>query len=110
MITNREADVTESAIAMCMLEKLFPPTLMNIMFHLPIHLVEELFICELVHTLWMYPIETYMKTLRDYVQTCTRPEASIAEGYAMSKTLGYCTKYMERFEGMRHCVWNNNEE
>jgi hypothetical protein len=36
-----------------------------------------------------------MKNLKDYVRTYARPEASMAEGYAMSETLDYCTKYMQ---------------
>jgi hypothetical protein len=51
---------------------------MNIMSHLPIHLVEELYMCGLVHTRQMYPMERYMKTLKDYVRTYAKPEASIA--------------------------------
>jgi hypothetical protein len=49
-IANRDTDVTEAAMSVCMLEKLFLPTFMNIMSHLPIHLVEELFLCGPVHT------------------------------------------------------------
>jgi hypothetical protein len=32
-------------------------------------------------------------------------EASMAEGYVMSETLGYCTEYMERIQGTRRRVW-----
>jgi hypothetical protein len=83
---------------------------MNIMSHLPIYLVEELFICGSVHTRWMYPMERYMKNLKDYVRTYTKPEASMAEGYAMFKTLGYCIEYMQHFQGTRRCVWDDKEE
>jgi hypothetical protein len=58
----------------------------------------------------MYPIERYLKTLKDYVHTYARPEASMAEGYAMSETLGYCTEYMDRFEGTQRRVWDDKEE
>jgi hypothetical protein len=108
--SNRERDVEESAIAICLLEKWFPPTFMNIVSHLPIHLVEELYMCGPMHTRWMYPMERYMKTLKDYVRTYARPEASIAEGYAMSETLGYCTEYMQQFPGTRRRVWDDKEE
>jgi hypothetical protein len=47
---NRDNDINESAIVVCMFEKLFLPTFMNIMLHLSIHLVKELFICGSVHT------------------------------------------------------------
>jgi hypothetical protein len=58
----------------------------------------------------MYPIKRYLKSLKDYVCTYARPEASMAEGYAMSETLDYCTEYMDRFEGTRRQVWDEKEE
>jgi hypothetical protein len=62
------------------------------MSHLIIHLVEGLYICGHVH--WMYLVERYMRTLKDSVRTYATPEASIAEGYHMSETLGYSIGYM----------------
>ena len=49
----------EVAETICGLEKELPPSVFVIMMHLPIHLVEELFLCGPVHTRWMYPIERY---------------------------------------------------
>ena len=40
----------EAAIALCMLEKEFPPSFFDIMSHLVMHLVEEVEICGPVHT------------------------------------------------------------
>ena len=40
----------------------------------------------------------------------SKPEASIAERYAISETLGYCTEYMQQFQGTHHRVWNNKKE
>jgi hypothetical protein len=80
------------------------------MTHLLIHLVEELFIYGPVHCRWMYPMERYMKTLKDYVWTFARPEGSIAEGYAMEETLGFCTEYMSRFSTTRRRVWDAIKE
>jgi hypothetical protein len=57
----------DMVIALCMLEKEFPPLFFDIMSHLVVHLVEEVEICGLVHTRWMYPIERYLKTLKGYV-------------------------------------------
>jgi hypothetical protein len=83
---------------------------MDVMSHLMIHSVEELYICGPVHCQWMYPIERYLKSVKDYVRTYVRLEASMAEGYAMSETLGYCTKYMDRFQSTRRRVWDDKEE
>jgi hypothetical protein len=91
-IEDRDSYMTEAAEALCLLEKSFPPTFMDVMSHLMIHLVEELYICGPMHCRWMYPIERYMKTLKDYVRTYALPEASMAEGYTMTETLGYSTE------------------
>jgi len=55
------------AIFLSLLEMEFPPSFFDIMMHLVFHLVEELYIYGLVATMWMYPIEWYMKTLKKYV-------------------------------------------
>jgi hypothetical protein len=109
-IADRDQDMTDAAESLCLLEKSFPPTFMDVMSHLIIHLVEELYICDPVHCRWMYPVERYLKRLKDYVRTYARPKASMAEGYAMSETLGYCTEYMDRFEGTRRRFWDEKEE
>jgi hypothetical protein len=58
----------------------------------------------------MYPIEQYIKTLKDYVRTYARPEGSIAETYRMKATLVFCTEYMTRYKATRHRVWDLIEE
>jgi hypothetical protein len=109
-IAERDSDIIDAAEALCLLEKAFPQTFMDIMSHLMIHLVEELYICGPIHCRWMYPIERYMKTLKDYVRTYARPEASMAEGYAMTETLGYSTEYLQRFTATRKRVWDDKED
>ena len=39
-----EADISDAGEALCLLEKVFPPTFMHLMSNLMIHLVEELYI------------------------------------------------------------------
>lgn len=56
----------------------FPPSFFNIMVHLAVHLVEELFICGPVQTKWMYPFERYYKRLKAFVQKLSRPKESMA--------------------------------
>jgi hypothetical protein len=65
---------------LCFLEKAFSSTFMDVISHLMIHLGEELYVCGLVHCRWMYLVERYLKTLKDYVRTYARPEASMAKG------------------------------
>ena len=102
--------INDAVTALCMLKKEFPLGFFNIMTHLIIHLAEELFICGPVHTRWMYPMERYMKFLKDYVHTKARPEGSMAEGYMMDDALGFCTEYMTRFTSTRRRVWDDQEE
>jgi len=106
-----EEDMMRNVVmATCMLEKEFPPTFLDVMTHLPVHLVQQLFLCGPVHCRWMYPIERYMKTLKDYVRTYAHPEGSIAEGYRMDDTLGFCTEYMKQYKGTTHRVWDAVED
>jgi hypothetical protein len=91
---QKEELLNDVVIAMCMLEKEFPRGFFDIMTYLSVHLVEEFFICGPVQCRWMYPMEQYMKILKDYVRTKAKPEGSMAEGFAMDDTLGFCTEYM----------------
>jgi hypothetical protein len=50
------------------------------MIHLSYHIVEELDMCGPVTTRWMYPVERYMKTLKNYVQNTARPEHQWQKG------------------------------
>jgi hypothetical protein len=92
------------------MEKEFPPTFLNIMAHLPVHLVEQFFICGHVHCKWMYPIEIYITMFKYYVKAYAHLEGRIAEMIRQSDTLGFCTKYMKRYRVTIHCVWDPNED
>lgn len=50
---------SELVDTMCQLERFFPPSLFDIMFHLPIHLARETRLGGPVHFRWMYPFERY---------------------------------------------------
>ena len=67
--------------SMALLEIHFPPSFFDVMMYLLYHPVDDLDMCGHVSTRWMYPIERYMKTLKQYVANMARPEASMAEGY-----------------------------
>jgi len=80
-VDQKQQMLDEVAETICMLEKEFPPSVFVVMLHLPIHLVEELFICGPVHNRSMYPFERFMKTLKGFVKNKTKPEGSMAYGY-----------------------------
>jgi hypothetical protein len=67
-------------VSLTLVEMHFPPSLFDIMTHLLYHLVDELHMCGLVATRWMYPIERYMKTLKLYVHNMARPKVSMPKG------------------------------
>ena len=100
-------DVAES---ICTLEKEFPPSMFVVMMHLPIHLVEELFICGPVHTRWMYPFERYMKGLKSFVKNKAKPEGSMAYGYLREEAIGFLNEYLAEYTPTTKRVWDDNEE
>jgi hypothetical protein len=100
----------ETAITICMFKKVFPPSFFDVMSHLPIHLIQQLDICGPVHTRWMYPIERYLKTLKGYVRQRAQPEGSMARGYNIDKTLGFCTEYMKRCHTTERRIWDDKED
>ena len=102
-----QADVARS---MALLELHFPPSFFYIMTHLVYHLVDELDLCGPVSSRWMYPIERYMKTLKEYVRNMARPEACMAEGYVRDECLGFITEYLQRFGVVDRRVWDADEE
>jgi hypothetical protein len=53
---------------LCILEMEMPPTFFNVMTHLVLHLVEELNLCGLVNTCWMYCIKRMNKVMKGYVR------------------------------------------
>jgi hypothetical protein len=100
----------ETVVTMCMLEKIFPPSFFDVMSHLPIHLIQQLDIYEPVHTRWMYPIERYLKTLKGFVHQRAQPEGSMARGYIMDESLGFCTEYMQECILTKRRVWDDKED
>jgi len=100
-------DVAET---ICSLEKELPPSIFVIMMHLPIHLVEELFICGPVHTRWMYPFERYMKCLKGYVKNKAKTEGSMAYGYLREESIGFLNEYLSEYTPTTKRAWDEDEE
>ena len=102
-----EADVAKS---MASLEIEFPPSFFDIMTHLPYHLAQELDLCGPVSARWMYPVERYMKVLKNHVRNMARPKACMVEGYLKDECIGFITEYLQRFEPTQYHVWDKDEE
>ncbi|KAL7214822.1 hypothetical protein ACSBR1_027078 [Camellia fascicularis] len=68
------------------------------MEHLPIHLADEALLGGAIQFRWMYPIERYLLTLKQYVRNRARPEGSIAKGYLMEECMNFCAQYLNDVE------------
>jgi hypothetical protein len=82
-------------IILCKLEKIFPLAFFDVMVHLAMHLPDEALLRGPVQYGWMYPIERRLCTLKNFVRNRAGPEGSIAEVYAASDTLTFCSRYMQ---------------
>ena len=102
-----EVDVAES---MALLEIEFPPSFFDIMTHLPYHLPKELDLCRPVSAKWMYPVERYMKVLKNHVRNFARPESCMGEGYLKDECIGFVTEHLKSFEHTQRLVWDEDEE
>ncbi|XP_042499868.1 uncharacterized protein LOC122078065 [Macadamia integrifolia] len=87
-------------LTLCKMERIFPPTFFDVMVHLIVHLAHEASLAGPVQYRWMYPIERFLKRLKDYVRNPSRPVASIAEGYLANECLTYYSRYLEDVETM----------
>jgi hypothetical protein len=89
---------TDVAITLALVEMDFAPSFFNIMTQLLYHLVDEIDLCGLVASRWMYPVEWYMKTLKIYVRNMASPKASMVEGYIRDECFGFVIEYLQSFE------------
>lgn len=108
--TEKVRMLEDVAETICSLEKELPPSIFVIMMHLPIHLVEELFLCGPVHTRWMYPFERYMKGLKGFVKNKAKPEGSMAYGYSREESIGFLNEYLANYTPTTKRAWDENEE
>jgi hypothetical protein len=94
---------------LCLLKKWFPPSFLDIMTHLVVHLVDEVELCGPVHVRWCYGMERYLYVLKKYVRNRSKPEGSMATGYMYSKALGFLAEHMALYPGSCR-VWDMDEE
>ena len=99
-----------AAEALCLFEMWFPPAFFDIMTHLPVHLVEELYWCGPISARWCYPVERYLGTLTKYVRLRSSPEGSMAAGYNVDEALGFCTEFFQLYPHVQQRIWDHEEE
>ncbi len=81
---------SELVVTLCQLEMIFPPSFIDIMIHLVIHLVRQVKMLGPVHLHWMYPFERNMSIFKGDVRNRSSPEGSIIEGYVARETMDFC--------------------
>ena len=101
---------TYAAEILCLAELNFLPGFFDTMTHLPIHLPVQLALCGPVHLHWCYGIERYMGMLTSYMRDMSKPEACMASGYMIDKSLGFCTEYFQLFRHTKRRIWDPYQE
>lgn len=79
-------------------QMIFTQAFFDIIVHFPVHLCQELEYGGPAHVRCMFPIERYLGKLKSYVQTRSKPEASIAEGYLAEECLTFCSRFLNNDE------------
>ncbi|XP_050222335.2 uncharacterized protein LOC126672428 [Mercurialis annua] len=95
-------------LIICKLEMIYPPSFFVVMMHLAIHLPREVELGGPVHYRWMYFIERFLRTLKNYVRNLARLEGSIAEAYITKECLNFCSLYFHGVETIYNRVERNN--
>ncbi|XP_026452382.1 uncharacterized protein LOC113352830 [Papaver somniferum] len=106
VLEKMEKDVS---VLLCKLEQIFPPAFFDIMVHLIVHLPHEAILGGPVQYRWMYPIERYLRTLKQYVRNKARPEGSIAEAYINNECLTFCSMYLHGIETRFNREYRNDD-
>src|SRR3954464_14533898 len=83
-------------VAQCLVsfELIFPPSFFNIMTHVLVHLVDEIFILGPVFLHNMFPFERFMGVLKKYVRNRARPKGSISMGHQKEDVIGFCVHFI----------------
>ena len=80
-------------VLLCNLEKVFPPSLFDVMVHLMIHLPLEAALGGPVQFRWMYVFERFMGFLKKFAKNLARVEGSIVAGSLTVETSHFTSYY-----------------
>ncbi|XP_020271063.1 uncharacterized protein LOC109846251 [Asparagus officinalis] len=96
-VNDKELEKLEKAIPLilCKLERIFPPSFFDIIIYLIVHLAKEARLAGPVQYRWMYPIERYLLTLKNYIRNRNWPEGSIMEGCLLEEVTTFCSRYLD---------------
>jgi hypothetical protein len=95
---------------MCEMQKYLPPTFFNAQEHYLIHQVEEIDLCEDVHTKSMWTVGRDLKSLKALVRQRARFEGSMVEEYMVYQLMVYISRYLPKLVGNMHVdhIWDVN--
>jgi hypothetical protein len=80
------------------------------MTQLTLHVVNKLDIYGPIHIMWIYSIESTMKTFKMYVCNKVKFKTFMVTRYIYDETIGFVIKYMEEFKHVRFQIWDENEK
>ena len=93
----------------CVFDKEFPMSFMDLQVHLLIHLVDEVELVGVVSCRWMLFLERYMKKLKGFVRQRAKPKGSMAEGYISYEPLYYVSEYIKQINNKPGAViWDDH--
>ena len=83
---------TMAVEAVCLIEEAFPRSILSSQLHVVVHLIDEIAICGVVHSRWMFFLERFLKTLKGFVRQRARPECRMVEGWLVAKSMRWWYK------------------
>jgi hypothetical protein len=93
----------------CMFEKEFPTSFMDVKVHPLIHLYDEVGLVGVLSCHWMFFLERYMKKLKGFVQQRGKLEDSMAKGYMVYKSFYYASEYIKQIDDTTGVViWDDH--
>lgn len=96
--------------AVCAIEDAFPRSILVSQVHILLHLIDEVAICGVVHSRWMFFLERFLKTLKDFVRLRAQPEASMAEGWIVQEAFVYVSQYLYTIDPTLPRLWTEEED
>lgn len=96
--------------AVCAIEDAFPRSILVSQVHLLVHLIDEIAICGVVHSRWMFFLERFLKTLKDFVRQRAQPEASMAESWIVQEAFVYVSQYLSTIDPSLPRLWTEEDD
>jgi hypothetical protein len=100
----------ESYVVMALSQMQMPISFFGGQVYLLVHLVEDISLLGPVLYRWMFFVERYMKTLKDFVRQKTKPEGSMSEGYLLQEAIGMLHDKIAQFDDFASRVWKEEED